>query len=130
MNKEIRWRQRFSNLEKAFLQLSDACKLEGYSDLEKAGLVQIFEFTFELSWKTMKDLLESLGVEAKFPREVIKAGFQYEIIADGDTWMDMLEKRNYLAHSYDEVQAEEAVHLIREKYYPAVLQLYNNLKQR
>jgi len=78
-DKSVQWRQRFQNLEKTFLQLDNAVnELQTLSDLEKEGLVQRFEYTFELAWKTIKNYLESQNVEAKFPREAIKKGFQYE----------------------------------------------------
>lgn len=71
--KEIRWKQRFQNFEKAFQQFDEAVStIDKLSVLEKEGLIQRFEYTFELAWKTLKDFLESQEVEAKFPREVIK----------------------------------------------------------
>jgi len=50
----------------------------------------------------IKDYLESEDVLATFPREVIKSSFHYGLIQDGETWMDMLEKRYLLAHTYNE----------------------------
>jgi nucleotidyltransferase substrate binding protein (TIGR01987 family) len=82
---DIRWRQRFQNFKKAFEQLRDSVlKVDELSDLEKEGMVQRFEYTFELAWKTLKDYLEEQQVNAKFPREVIKQSFHYEIIQDGE----------------------------------------------
>jgi len=123
MNKEIRWKQRFSNFEKAYQNLETAVNMKTYSKIERAGLVQYFEFTFELAWKTLKDYLESKGVSAKFPREVIKQSFHYEIIKEGETWMDMLEKRNLFAHIYDEKNAEIASELIIDHYFNEIKQL-------
>ena len=54
---KIRWQQRWENFGKALSQLKVACGKDDYSDLERAGLVQMFEFSFELSWKVLKDLL-------------------------------------------------------------------------
>lgn len=101
--KEIRWKQRFENFENAFLLLEEAVNdFPNLSKLEKEGLIQRFEYTFELSWKTLKDFLESQGVEAKFPREVIKQAFKNELILDGELWLQMLDSRNQMAHTYDE----------------------------
>lgn len=76
--KEIRWKQRFENLTKAYNQLHAAMeRIDQLSTLEKDGLIQRFEYTFELAWKTMKDYLESQEVTAGFPRDVIKAAFHY-----------------------------------------------------
>jgi nucleotidyltransferase substrate binding protein (TIGR01987 family) len=71
--KDIRWKQRFVNFEKAFLQLQDAIeRFDQLDDLAKEGLIQRFEYTFELAWKTLKDYLESEGIINQFPREVLK----------------------------------------------------------
>ena len=127
--KEIRWKQRFQNFEKAFLQFDEAVStIDELSVLEKEGLIQRFEYTFELAWKTLKDFLESQEVEAKFPREVIKKGFQYEIISDGEMWMEMLEKRNLMAHTYDEEIFEKAVSQVVNLFYPEVKKLYEFFK--
>lgn len=124
--KEIRWEQRFINFEKAFLLLKEAVsRYESLDDLSKEGLVQRFEYTFELAWKTLKDYLESKGVIAKFPRDVIKNAFQTELINNGEAWIDMLEKRNLLAHTYDKKNFEEALSTIINFYYPEILNLYN-----
>lgn len=126
MDKAIRWRQRYENLNKAFLQLSSAVsEFEHLSRLEKEGLIQRFEYTFELSWKTLKDYLESQQVEAVFPRDVIKSAFHYGIITDGEVWMDMLEKRNLLAHTYDEERFEYAVNKIKNVYFDAIKQVHD-----
>ncbi|AOY75870.1 nucleotidyltransferase substrate binding protein [Clostridium formicaceticum] len=128
MEKEVRWRQRFENFDKAYKQLNAAIlDFENLSVLEKEGLIQRFEYTFELAWKTLKDYLEAKEVNAKFPRDVIKAAFHYEVIKDGEVWMDMLEKRNLLAHTYDEERFHFAIKKIKEEYYEAISQVYNYL---
>lgn len=129
MSKEIRWRQRFENFDKAFQQLTFAINLfDSLSILEKEGLIQRFEYTFELAWKTIKDYLEANDVNVRFPREVIKEGFHFEVIDDGDVWMDMLEKRNLLAHTYDEERFNFVTLKIKTEYYSAVAQVYNYFK--
>lgn len=127
-NKDIRWKQRFENFEKAWLLLSDSAKKKDYSPLEKAGMVQFFEFTFELSWKLMKDYMEAQGIDIKFPRQVIKEAFDKQIVTEGDIWMDMLDKRNLMAHTYDETKADLAVQLIKSDYIPALAEAYSYFK--
>ena len=124
MNKTIRWKQRFENFQKAYLFFESACKKNSYSELERGGVIKSFEFTFELSWKTLKDYLESQGIEEKFPRTIIKTAFQNDIIKDGHTWMEMLDKRNELSHTYDEATSIKAVELITKNYYPEIKQVY------
>lgn len=128
-NKEIRWRQRFENFDKAFTQFENAFNLYSeLSDLEKEGLIQRFEYTFELAWKTLKDYLEANGVIAKFPKETIKQSFKNEIIVDGEIWLEMLENRNLSVHTYE----KETFNLLTEKihleYFEAIKQVHNYLK--
>lgn len=125
---DIRWKQRFQNFEKAFSHLKKAVSKRDLSDLEKAGVIQIYEFTFELGWKTLKDYLEEKEVLVKFPKDTIKEAFKYEIIDDGDIWMDMLEKRNLMSHTYNETNAELAFTLITQQYLHALQQVYTKLK--
>jgi nucleotidyltransferase substrate binding protein (TIGR01987 family) len=117
MEEKKRWLQRFSQFEKAFSQLGAAIQKKNLTDLEIAGLIQYFEFTFELAWKSMKDFLFENGVTALFPREIIKESFIFGIIEDGDIWLDMLEKRNLISHTYDEKNAETAYFLITSQYF-------------
>jgi nucleotidyltransferase substrate binding protein (TIGR01987 family) len=60
-NTDIRWKQRFQNFEKAFLQLKQAVEKDDLNELEKNGLIQRFEFTIDMAWKVMKDFLEDKG---------------------------------------------------------------------
>lgn len=127
-NQDVRWKLRFQNYEKALHQLQCAVEKPILSDLEKAGLIQIYEFTFELAWKTIKDFLENKKIEVSFPRDTIKEAFKYEIISDGDTWMDMLDKSNLMSHTYDEKNAETAYMLITGCYVHSLEMLYERLK--
>ena len=129
MNKDIRWKQRFQNFDRAFIFLSKSCQLEVYDELQGAGLVQSFEFTFELAWKTLKDYMQDQGLEVQFPREVIKQAFTAQLIEDGKLWIEMLDKRNELTHTYNQEQAEKAVRIIRNKYFPAIKQVYEVMKK-
>ena len=101
--------------------------MESYDELQAAGLVQSFEFTFELAWKTLKDYQTVMGITSNFPREVIKEAFKASLISDGHIWIAMLDQRNELTHRYNEKQAKRATQLIREKYFPAIEQVYQKL---
>lgn len=130
MNQDIRWKQRFHNLEKAFLFLDRSCKHESFNELEAAGLVQSFEFTFELTWKTLKDYLTEQAFIVQSPRETIKQAFQSNYLTDGHVWMEMLEQKNLLTHTYNEEQAKAATKLICKSYFPALKQAYLFLKEQ
>lgn len=128
MNEDIRWKQRFSNYKKATIQLTEFIEKGELNKFEVQGLIQCFEYTFELAWKTMKDYLEQEGFEVKSPRSSIQTAFQIELITDGHTWIDALNKRNLMAHTYDEDVAKEAENLIKEKYYPVLKELLYKLE--
>jgi nucleotidyltransferase substrate binding protein (TIGR01987 family) len=125
----IRWQQRLENFGKALSRLETACDQDKYSDLERAGLVQIFAFSFELAWKTLKDLLFSEGFDEKTPRSVIRRSFEVKYLteADAEAFLDALKKRNLLSHTYEEEIAEKALELIRETYFPVLQRAYSTL---
>lgn len=129
MAEELRWKQRFENFEKAYSLLKEALAREILTDLEKEGLIQRFEYTFELAWKTVRDYLKKEGIDVNLPREVIKHAFQNEIIMDGTVWLDMLEKRNLMAHTYDESRFSKALKKINEEYFEAISQVFLFLKK-
>lgn len=127
--KEIRWKQRFANLEKAYLLYREGVDAASrLNRLEKEGLIQRFEYTFELAWKTVKDYLESKGVIADYPRDVIKEAFSAGLIKDGDTWMLMLDHRNIMSHTYDEGRFNEVFSYITGDNFLAIDALYGRLK--
>lgn len=129
MNLDIRWKQRFSNFKKATLQLTEFIEKEKLNKFEVQGLIQCFEYTFELAWKTLKDYLEQEGFIVNSPRKTLQIAFQVQFITDGHAWIDALEKRNLMAHTYDEARAKEAESLIREKYYPIIKDLCFKLEE-
>ncbi len=127
---EIRWTQRLENFSKAVKQLEAACEKTEYSDLERAGLVQIFNFSFELAWKTLKDVLFFEGFEASSPRETINLAFESDYLTEDETelFLDALLKRNILSHTYNEKTAREAERIITREYAPALQQLLKRLE--
>ena len=120
MKKDIRWIQRYSNYKKALGQLSRFVEKEGLNELEEQGLIQSFEYTFELAWKTLQDFLEETSgyVEVKGPRPVIQQAFRDGLITDGEKWMEMLKDRNRTAHTYDEEVAQEIISSVIHHYFP------------
>ena len=115
--KEIRWKQRYSNFVSALTLLNQAVDQgDSLSMLESEGMVQRFEYTFELSWKTMKDFLESKGSTVPFPRDVIKEAFNTGMIQDGEQWLEMLDGRNLLSHTYNQQIFSTVVSKIRTQY--------------
>jgi nucleotidyltransferase substrate binding protein (TIGR01987 family) len=121
MDEDIRWKQRFSNYKKALATLKNAVELaksRELTDLEKQGMIQGFEFTFELAWNVMKDFLEEQGVTGIIgSKNAVRHAFNKNLIEDGQVWMNMIKDRNLTAHSYDEKTAEDLAVSITGNYY-------------
>ena len=103
-----------------------------YTDLERSGLVKTFEFSYELAWKTLKDLLSYEGYDAESPRAVFRQSFEARYLEENDceTFIDALNKRNRLSHTYNETLAQEAEELIKFRYLPILLKLHQKLESK
>jgi nucleotidyltransferase substrate binding protein (TIGR01987 family) len=123
MTTDVRWVQRFSNFLKAFSQLKAAVHLalqRPLSTLEEQGLIQSFEYTHELAWKTLKDFLENRGLQDLYgSKDTTRAAFKAGLIEKGDTWMEMILSRNLTTHTYDETTAANISSAILNDYYTA-----------
>jgi nucleotidyltransferase substrate binding protein (TIGR01987 family) len=127
---DTRWKQRFSNFQAAFARLQEAAaanQSQPSQVLFQIALVKTFEMGFELSWKTLKDFLYFKGLDTKTPRDTIKQGFAYGILQDGQLWIDMLEDRNLMTHTYDPAHALLAITHIHDRYIAGMTQLHDYL---
>jgi len=133
LEKDIRWKQRFQNYRRAFNLLRTALtekEIDEYSALEQEGIVQRFEYTFELGWKTFKDYLEFSGVELTeaTARSVIKecaaVGTFGEAGIDGNIFLDMILARNALSHIYDFGRFTNIMAKIKSDYLPELEKEY------
>jgi len=127
MSEDVRWKQRFQNFDRAVVLLRSALEEKReLSLLEKEGVIQRFEYSYELAWKTMKDYLEASGIVITpvTPRQVVKEAFAAKIIDDGQVWINMIDNRNLLSHVYDFSIFEQAVKSITEHYLPAMEKLH------
>ena len=130
-NLDIRWIQRFDNYTKALTQLKSAVELANerdLSELEKQGLIQSFEYTHELAWKTIKDFLNEKGNKEIYgSKDATREAFKYELIDDGEIWMDMIKSRNDTSHTYNEETANEIAREIKNYYFSAFEILFEKL---
>lgn len=132
---DVRWLQRYDNFHKALANLTSVTEsgraASSLSDLEKAGLVQYFEFTYELAWKTMQDLLEYKGYEfVKGPNGTLRMALADGLIADQDGWRSMAKARTLMSHTYDENDAANIVEAIYEVYSPLLVELDDTFKNQ
>src|SRR5579862_917258 len=123
--KDIRWKQRFQNFEKAFARLKEAVDKENPNELERNGIVQRFEFTLDLSWKVMKDYLEEKGFSFKpSPKDTLRYAQQSGLIDYAQDLIDGLDIRNELSHDYDGQKFENSEDQLRNVVFPALKKLY------
>jgi nucleotidyltransferase substrate binding protein (TIGR01987 family) len=107
-----RWLYRFKNYERAFVLSREAIESEKeLTQLEKEGCIQRFEYAFELGWKTMNDFLGGEGalLPVITPATVIRAAFEARLISDGQVWMEALDTRVKMSHTYDFSKFERAI---------------------
>ncbi|WP_430809723.1 MULTISPECIES: nucleotidyltransferase substrate binding protein [unclassified Carboxylicivirga] len=138
--KDIRWEQRFSNYNKALKKLSEAINYikkelqkneleienedaEGVlEEIIKEGLIQRFEYTYEMAWNVMKDYAFYQGnSEIGGSRDAIRFAFSTKLIENGDMWMDMIKSRIKTSHTYNEETANEIYLKIINEYHSAFL---------
>lgn len=129
-NQEIRWIQRFNNFSKALKQLTKFIEKGELNELEEQGLIQSFEYNYELSWNTIKDFYEHQAeTDIQGSRDAIRMAFKRGLIEDGEIWMEMINSRNLTAYTYNEDTASEIVSNILEKYYQVFIKLQKKLKE-
>lgn len=127
--KDIRWKQRFENFDKSYKLLNKYAKQPITTELERAGIIQFFEMTFELACKVLKDYLEAQEYLVKSPRETVKQAFQIGLIDNGHVWMDALSNRNLTTHTYDEELANKMTNEIITMYLPELDKMYEKLSK-
>ena len=130
-NYDIRWKQLFSNFEKAFCLFKQG--IEEYGDTEidliKQGIIQRFEFTHELAWNVMKDYLIYEGItDITGSRSATREAFNQCLVTNGNEWMKMLETRNITVHAYDEDILERHFIKIKGAYFALIQEFYLKMK--
>ncbi len=130
MNKDKpRWQYRFDNYKRAFSLLREALELKsekGLSALEEEGVIQRFEYTWELAWKTLKDYLQNEGVvlDKITPKTVIVKAIEAKIITNREEWMKALDDRNKISHVYDNNVFKEVIENFIEKHYLVLFEAF------
>lgn len=133
-HKDIRWVQRFDSYQRALnrilIVINSDTDVEQLSELEKEGLVQRFEYTFELAWKVLKDLLKEKGyIDINGPNPVLQKSLEDGWISDHDGWRKMNKARNITSHTYNDGEAEKIVNDICHIYAPLFEELANTLNK-
>lgn len=134
MEPDIRWKQRFQSFDRALGLLREALERgpAALNQLEKEGAIRRFKYCLELAWKAMKDYLQGSGLvlDPVTPREVVKQAFGAKALSDGQVWIDMLNHRNLLSHTYDLAVFGEATEAVAARYLPAMEELHEFFSRR
>ena len=131
---DVRWKQRFQNFEKAFLLLQEIIEskddLSEFEAIVQEGIVQRFEYTFELAWKTLKDRMEADGLQLEriSPKYIFKDAYKSKYIDNIELWIEMTNDRNLMSHTYDPSKLTEMLKNIKELYYSEIRKLYDYFK--
>ena len=128
-----RWEQKLNNYRKALRRLAEVVNVmdsRQLNDFEADGLIQRFEFTFELAWKLMKSYAEYQGVDKEITgsRDAIRWAFDSRLITNSDVWMEMIKRRNDTSHTYDEDTAAEVVKNVKDVYFQAFVGFFEKMK--
>ncbi|MCD6287499.1 MAG: nucleotidyltransferase substrate binding protein [Candidatus Hydrogenedentes bacterium] len=123
---DTRWIQRLTHFSKAFCQLTKFIEKGELNDLEKQGLIQSFEYTYELAWNLIKDYFEVQGdTNIHGSRDAFRLAFKRGLLEDGKTWMEMVESRTLTVHTYNEDIANKIADDIVNRYFPEFEKLKN-----
>lgn len=134
MEQDIRWLQRYDSFHRANKRIQDITesdkKADDLSELEMEGLIQRFEYTFELGWKVLQDLLKYKGYEfVQGPNGTLQKAFEDGLIADHDGWRRMAKARVTTSHTYNEGDAIEIVRNIYDEYSHLLQRLDDKLNE-
>ncbi len=127
MNEEIKFA--LDKLNNSYAKLEEGVKI-AKEELQKDGVIQRFEFSFELLWKTLKIFLKDSGIEVKTPRDSFKEAFKVGWVTEEHVFLNMLEDRNKTSHIYDQATASEIFRRIKDDYLPAMKGVLNILSCR
>jgi nucleotidyltransferase substrate binding protein (TIGR01987 family) len=131
MAEDIRWQQRFSNYNKALTQLESFMDPPELNEREQQGLIKAFEYTFELAWNTLRDLLRSQGNATLLgSRDTLREAFRLGLIEAGETWMLMIQDRNLTIHTYNRATADAIGFQVLHSYLPCFQALRARLEHR
>jgi nucleotidyltransferase substrate binding protein (TIGR01987 family) len=105
---DLRWIKRFNNFDKVVKQLTKFIEKGEFSELEQQGLIQSFEYNYELAWYTIKGFYENQGETGIHgSRDAIRMAFKRGLIVKNKTWMKMIKSRTLTSHIYNEKIADE-----------------------
>lgn len=132
-----KFENRFLNYEKAVTRLREVLEEYGNHTHESSmktmlrdSVIQRFEICYELAWKAIKEFMVEEGFQVEsFPKAILKAAYQNQIIHEEETWLNMIKDRNIASHEYNEEYIVEVVERIESAYYKQFYRLYEDMQK-
>ncbi|MCD4814212.1 nucleotidyltransferase substrate binding protein [bacterium] len=127
MKNEIKFA--FEKLGKALTKLDEGAR-SAREELERDGVIQRFEFSFELFWKTLKIILADQGIQAATPKAILQEAFRLGWITEDQVFLNMLEDRNRTSHIYDSRTALAIFNRIQEQYVSHLKEVFQKVAEQ
>ena len=125
-----RFEQQRDYYQRALARLGEVLLVDE-TEIVRDAIIQRFEFTFEMAWKTLFRFLTGQGERvAEKAWAVLPEAFQSQLIEDAETWDRMRELRNQTSHEYDQQKAIDVVAFVRQQAYPAMVALRDEMARR
>ena len=108
-------------------------KMAETNDIYRTGIIEQFNLSFELAWKTLQEIMRIHGIEEAStgsPLEILQLAYKIGFISDSEAWLLMLKKRNTSVHIYNEDEVDEMILLIRDSFIPAFTVLKDTLVKK
>lgn len=102
-------KNKFQNLVTALSSLNEAIANNNQSSFLRDSIIQRFEYTFELSWKVLQNVLNEQGVETFGPKDILRKAGQHNLLDEIEAWLKFLEVRNLTTHVYNEEIAKQVL---------------------
>jgi len=105
----------FEQFKKANQRLKEAVNLREETEIKRDAVIQRFEFTYELLWKTFKKIAREEKIECFSPKTAFRAAFQLSLIDDEQVFMEIIDARNKTSHVYSEEEIIKIYEFVRRK---------------
>ena len=126
--------KKYENFSRALANLKEGAETkEPYTIVEQTGIAALFEICFEQSWKLMKLIIEEHGrydEKVGSPRAIIKIAYQCGMIDNCEGWLELLEARKILAHTYSDEQALAVIRRLKPEFIPLFDALKTEIDKR
>lgn len=107
----------YASFKKAYEKLKEFVETDNDSEKDRGAIINAFQYTFELFWKTLQKYMRQMEMLDELePSSTIRTAFQYNLLEEGQGYMNMLKDRNLITHTYKEDTAMDIYQNIKKEY--------------